>query len=311
MLTTVQDLGRVGHTALGVARAGAADALSLRVGNRLVGNDDGAAALEFTLLGGALRCEDDDVIVALAGAPLAATIEERDGSERALPRYVATALSAGCTLRLRGTAWGVRAYLCVRGGIDVPLVLGSRATHVASQLGGHAGRALRAGDRARVAGARGRAHARTLTPKIAAELDGMLRQPTLRATDAAHAAAFTDDARAEFWRGQFTVTDRCDRAGIRLHGPLLASPNQGVMRSEGLPRGAIEISGDGEAIVLLSDGPPTGGYPTPACVASVDHPRLGQLRPRETIGLQRVSLDEARSLFAAREAWLGRAVPPP
>src|SRR5262245_58522189 len=105
MSTTVQDLGRAGQSALGIAAAGAADALSLRVGNRLVGNDDGAAALELTLLGGALRCAGD-VVVALTGAPMAATLVDAAGTQRELPRLRAVAVGAGSTLRLGGVPWG-------------------------------------------------------------------------------------------------------------------------------------------------------------------------------------------------------------
>lgn len=161
---TVQDLGRPGWTALGVAHSGAADALSLRIGNRLVGNDDGAAGLELTLVGGALRCTRD-AVVALTGAPLEARIE-RTGAR--LPRYAAVTIAAGDVLRIGGTAHGVRGYLCVRGGIAVPEVLASRSTQVNAGLGGHAGRPLRAGDELPVGTAARGAPPRALSAEAAA-----------------------------------------------------------------------------------------------------------------------------------------------
>ena len=310
MFTTVQDLGRAGHHHLGIATSGAADTLSLRIGNRLVGNHDNAAALEFTLLGGTLRCASN-VLVALTGAPLVASYAAPGGGTEALPRASAIHLRAGTTLRLGGSPWGVRAYLCVHGGIDMPVVLGSRSTHATSQLGGLDGRTLRAGDHLPLARAQPHAYARALPPATLAALDAMQRTPTLRATDTAHTSSFTAAARSQFFSAPWHVTDRCDRAGIRLQGPAIVPPGGGKLASQGLPLGAVEIPSAGEAIILLGDGPPTGGYPTLCCVASVDHPRLGQLRPRESISFMHISFAEARALFAAQQAWLDRAVPRP
>lgn len=309
MSTTVQDLGRAGHAAMGVAVAGAADPLSLRVGNRLVGNDDGAAALEFTLLGGVLRI-DDDVVVALTGAPLSATVEDPHSGARPLPRYAATRLGAGALLRLGGSAWGVRAYLCVQGGIDTPLVLGSRATHTASGLGGLHGGPLRANDQLPIGAGAADSRPRALDARTAAQLDAWLRQPVLRTTDAAHTALFSASARAALWRDEFAVSTRCDRAGARLLGPPLQPPGDGVMPSEGMPLGALQMPSAGEVIILLYDGPTTGGYPTIATVATIDHARLGQLRPHEKVRFTHVHRDEARALFGAQTQWLAREIPP-
>jgi antagonist of KipI len=307
LLATEQDLGREGHAALGVARSGAADPLSLRVGNRLVGNPDGAAALELTLRGGTLRCEDD-VLLSLGGAPLAAVLEAPGAGPRPLTPWSAFVAPAGSLLRVGGSAWGVRAYLCAAGGFDVPPQLGSASTHVSSGLGGRGGRALRAGDRLAVRGSPGEGGARTLGPGTVAWLEGLLRRPALRATDGPHAARFSPGAVRGFWSASFTVSDAADRMGIRLGGPAVPAPADGGL-TEPLPPGAVEVPPGGQPIVLLPDGPPTGGYPVLACVATVDLPRLGQARPHERIAFERVGLDEAREAYRERERRLAAEVP--
>src|SRR5246127_4827543 len=140
LVTTVQDLGREGFGSIGVSPSGAADPLALRLGNRLVGNPEGAAGLEMTLLGGAFAFPEG-AIIALTGADFAATL---DGA--AVPLWTSFQAATGQTLRTGATRSGARCYLCVRGGIDVKLFLGSASTHLLSGLGGHEGRALQKGD---------------------------------------------------------------------------------------------------------------------------------------------------------------------
>src|SRR6267378_1653968 len=140
LFTTVQDLGREGFGPQGVSASGAADAVSLRLGNRLVGNAEGAAGLEMTLLGGTFGLSDG-AIVALTGSDFGATV---DGAQAAL--WTSMVVKPGQTLRLGPTRSGARCYLCVRGGIEAKPFLGSASTHVLSGLGGHEGRALKKGD---------------------------------------------------------------------------------------------------------------------------------------------------------------------
>src|SRR5689334_13045907 len=140
LLTTVQDLGREGFGPMGVSPSGAADPASLRVGNRLVGNTEGAAGLEMTLLGGAFHFHGA-CLVALTGSDFGATLESV-----AIPCWTSFEIKSGQTLRLGPTLSGARCYLCVQGGIQVKPFLGSASTHLLSGLGGHEGRALRKGD---------------------------------------------------------------------------------------------------------------------------------------------------------------------
>ena len=163
LFTTVQDLGRPGHAALGIAACGAADTVALRIGNRLVGSAAGTAALEMTLLGATVQFVAATWI-ALAGADCAASRSGATGEACRVPMWTALPVAAGDILRCGAIHNGARTYLCIAGGIDVPQVLGSAATHVRSGLGGFYGRALRAGDELKVAASPAAPHPAHLTP---------------------------------------------------------------------------------------------------------------------------------------------------
>jgi len=299
LFTTVQDLGRDGWSAHGVPVGGAVDPLSLRLGNRLVGNQEGAPALEMTLTGVTLEF-DSDANVTLTGGELVAWIE-RDGSP---PNRAAGCralhMRAGDQLRCGAMTRGSRAYLCVRG-FSAARVLGSASTHVPSGFGGHDGRELRAGDRLTYADGSGHHAPGASESAAAAMVETVLSRREIRAVAGAHAENFDCRTTERFWNSTFTVTSQSDRMGMRLLGvePLDAGP--GRMLSEGMPWGAVQIPPGGLPIVMMPDHPTTGGYPVIACVASVDLPALGQLRSGQVIRFQEVSLGEARRLFFERE----------
>jgi len=309
LLATIQDQGRPGHGALGVAVSGAVDPLSWVVANRLVGNADGAAALELTLVGGAYRLETDSC-VALVGAPMPLALEVAGAAPRALEPWAAHELRAGSVLRVGRAPWGVRAYLALAGGLAVAPLLGSAATHVASGWGGLGTGPLRRGDTLEQGSCAPGARPRALPQELRVALEGRLRAPLLRATVGSHTERFAAALRTAFWGATFLVTEQADRMGVRLSGPALEPPAAGMLTTEGLPLGAVEIPGAGEAIVLLADAPTTGGYPVIACVAAVDLPRLGQLRPRESIRFQQVELEEARAQYREEQRRWDEALPP-
>lgn len=308
MLTTVQDLGRPGWSAVGVARGGAADPLSLRVGNRLVGNPDGAAALEMTLLGGTYEFLRE-AVVALAGGCVAARVDSGGGA-RPAPAWAPFDVRGGQRLRVGPIRDGARCYLCVSGGIAVPEVLGSRSTHLSGEFGGFAGGALCPGDELDV-GNDARPRADTVTAERAKRLcETHLARRSLRAVDGAQTDAFDADAVAAFWSMTFEVSMQSDRAGVRLSGRIGSSPLGGRMPSEGMSPGAVQVPRTTTPIVLLVDHPTTGGYPVIACVATVDLPVLGQLGPRDCVRFERVSRAEARALHAEQERRLDEEAPP-
>lgn len=299
MLTSVQDLGRSGYASLGVAIGGAADSFSLRIGNRLVGNADNAAGLEFTLTGGLFEFENDTVIAVTGG------IADVLKSEAEVPMWNAFRVHAGERVRIGPVRRGVRVYLCIAGGIEVNSVLTSASTHLAAGFGGHEGRALRSGDVLKY----GTSAEEPIAFDARALGAALLHRGTIRAVESPLDGHFDHEAAESFWRSEFAVSNQSDRAGVRLEGNSIGSLCHGRMTSEGMTHGVIEVPENGQPIVLGVDHPTTGGYPVIGCVATIDLPVLGQLRPREAVRFERVSVPEARALFAAREAELGRVLP--
>jgi biotin-dependent carboxylase-like uncharacterized protein len=277
--TTVQDLGRFGWAHFGISASGAADPLALRAGNLLVGNAENAAALEMTLVGGAFEFENDAVI-ALAGSDFGA----------GLPLWTPLPVKAGGAIRFEGTRSGARCYLCVRGGLAVPRVMGSASTHLMTGVGGHA---LRAGDLLPVGDAAVR------QPRRAAAMPPFLRPGPLRATRGPQADWFGE----ELYRGSWTVAEESNRMGLRLRGEPIPSP-AGHMLTEGVALGAVQAPPDGQPIILFVEHQTTGGYPKPANVISADFWRLGQLRPRDQTAFESVTIERALVALRETEEWL-------
>lgn len=313
-LTTVQDLGRYGYQALGVPVSGAMDPWALRVLNRLVGNPDGAAGLEATLVGPTLVVEANGagettgpagVLVALGGAETDATA---DGMP--VPPYRATWLPLGTRLVVGPAAAGARPLLAVAGGIDVPVLLGSRSTSLRGRFGGYQGRPLAAGDRLPVgpiadpAALRGR-DGLALRPAARPALE---REVRLRVLLGPQADRFTDEAIATFLAAPYRLTPESDRMGARLDGPRLAHRAGADIVSDGTTAGSVQVPESGLPIVLLADRQTTGGYAKIATVISTDLPKLGQLAPGGTVRFARVDLAEAHAALAAAEARLDAAL---
>ncbi len=283
-LTTVQDGGRVGFAELGVPRAGAADPMSARLANRAVGNADSAALIEMTLIGarlhfGASRC------VALVGD---ATISI-DGTQAA--SGAVQLVTAGQVVSVGPIAPGARAFLAIAGGIESPLLLGSRSSDLLCGLGPGPlvqGDELALGEPAH---ARGR-------------FEGAGRSTTLRVLRGPDPIADDDWARIE--SASYVVGARSDRTGVRLETELPLPAVEAVRGSVGMVTGAVQLPPDGQLIVLGVDHATVGGYPVVAAVVSADLPRLGQLRPGDSVGLERVDRTEAATLRRRGEASFGR-----
>ncbi|HYA64501.1 MAG TPA: biotin-dependent carboxyltransferase family protein [Candidatus Sulfotelmatobacter sp.] len=292
LLTTVQDLGRVGYGALGVSPSGAADPVALRLGNLLVGNEPGAAALEMTLVGGSFLFPGGAVI-ALAGADFGATLNGQP-----LDMWTPHAVQAGMKLALGPTRDYARCYLAVAGGIHVKPFLGSASTHLLSGLGGFEGRALRKGDVLRLGEPEKPIHKKRVSQ---AALLNLKPRKKLRVTDGPQSERFPEQARQMFFQSVFRVSEDSDRLGLRLEGPLLATNAAREMITEGVTLGAVQVTPSGQPIVLGVEQQTTGGYPKIANIIGVDLHRLGQLRPRVEIRFERTSLATARSLRIEQE----------
>ncbi|HLX46438.1 MAG TPA: biotin-dependent carboxyltransferase family protein [Bryobacteraceae bacterium] len=295
MFTTVQDLGRFGYGPLGVSPSGAADPIALRLGNLIVGNPQSAAALEMTILGGTFVFPEGGV-VALAGSDFGPTV---DGA--AVRTWAAIEIRPGQTLRTGPTRSGARCYLCVAGGIEVKLLLGSASTHILTGLGGFEGRPLKKGD-VLVTGKpfnQPRAVPRSILEKL---------QPrkTLRATVGAQTGWFSTASVARFYESAYIVTEDSNRMGLRLQGAELETPHSGQMTSEGVSLGAIQVPAGGQPIILFVEQQTTGGYPKIANIISADMPSIGQLRPRDEVRFEFVTPEIARNLIREQEALMGQ-----
>ena len=292
-LALVQGGPRVGLRHLGVPWAGAADALSLALANRLVGNDSRTPGIEATFGGLRVRAEVP-VSVAVTGAPAPLTINDRPGA-----CHETLTLAPGQTLTLGTPPVGARAYLAVSGGFALPDVLGSASTYTPARLGGLNGLALRAGDALPLAAPR------LAPPEKTPEI---LRPPItpsaiLRTVPSAEFGALTPDAARALFERPFRVSTRSDRWGLRLEGPPLSVRTSSLPSGMVLP-GTIQLPAGGEPILLGPDAQTTGGYPRIASVAVCDLHLAGQLRPGDTVRLARRDPAEAtRTLRAKLRRW--------
>jgi len=295
LLTTVQDLGREGFGPMGVSPSGAADPISLRLGNRLVGNPEGAAGLEMTLLGGTFTFPQGAVI-AQTGSDFAATL---DGAPVDL--WTSIEANSGQTLCVGSTRSGARCYLCIQGGIAVNPLLGSASTHLLSGLGGFEGRALRKGDVLQIGTATTPFQRKTIAPRA---LERLSPRKLLRVTPGPQSDSFPESSRQQFYASTYRVAEESNRMGLRLEGLPIAHDHSGEMITEGVSLGAVQITAGGLPIILFVEQQTTGGYAKIANVISADLHSLGQLRPRDEIRFQQVDWETARSLFIEQEKLL-------
>ena len=297
-LTTIQDLGRPGHLRVGIPESGPMDREALVLANRLVGNADGAAALECTVIGPRVEFTDGRV-VAVTGADMPVAL---NGAEA--PRWQAFGVKAGDVLKLGPAKTGVRAYVAISGGIDTPPALGSRATYLRGQLGGLSGRALRRGDRVPLAPCRPARLGRVRPDRVPA----YSAEPEVRVVLGPQDDRFTGRGIAAFLGGPYEVLPQSDRMGARLRGPLIEHTRGHDIVSDGIPLGGIQVVGDGQPIVLLVDRQSTGGYTKIATVCSFDIGRVGQVKPGQRLRFRRVTVAEAHAALRASQEHLDAAI---
>jgi KipI family sensor histidine kinase inhibitor len=273
LATTIQDLGRVRYRRLGVSPAGALDAPSAARANAAAGNPADAAVLECTVVGPALRFLRP-VRFAVAGADLGAVLERSDLGDWPVPPATAVRARPGNVLRLAGRVRGCRAYVAFAGGVDVPVLLGSRSTDLTASFGGHEGRVLRAGDALSI----GPPSEEPRTSIAGGWTDGG-EVVAVRVVTGPQEDHFTSRVLDRFFEVEWTVATTSDRAACRLAGPRLEHAGASEIVSEGMVPGSIQVPPDGQPIVMLADGPTTGGYPKIATVVTADLPLLAQMLP--------------------------------
>lgn len=291
IFTTVQDLGRSGYRQFGVSQTGALDIPALRIGNLLVGNDENAAGLEITL--GQFSTEFTRAgWIALTGA---GCHTELDG--KSLWTGWRYAVKPGQILSMRTPTRGMRSYLAVSGGIDVPEVLGSRSTDLKTGFGGFFGRPLRDGDHL-VIGKNGS------EPKQSLGVKQLLFGNRIRALPGPEYQEFSTEARDAFWRTSWQLSPQSNRMGYRLHGNALKRDTEREMLSHGLLPGVVQVPHAGQPIVLMADAQTTGGYPRIACVIEADLYNLAQIRLGEPVHFVKCSLDEAQTALHEQQRFI-------
>ncbi|KND59085.1 Allophanate hydrolase 2 subunit 2 [Candidatus Burkholderia verschuerenii] len=321
LLTSVQDLGRHGYRHLGVSSGGALDALSLEIGNRIVGNKPDAAGIEVTFGPTVLRFKHA-TRVAITGVDFGATLDDRP-----VYSWWSLPVRAGQELTLRAAKRGMRCYVAIAGGIDVLPMLGSRSTDLGSGFGGLGGRALRDGDRLPVGvpqphkGIAFSAEEPAFGVKAPVWckfvlVDEPVRRgrhaPTLawavpiRVRRGPEYASFTDEAQRAFWDQEWTITPNSNRMGFRLAGATLERREKHDLLSHAVLPGTIQVPPNGQPIVLMGDAQSTGGYPKIGAVIKADLWKLAQVRLNGGVRFVETSVEEARHALAEERQYVAQ-----
>jgi antagonist of KipI len=294
ILTTVQDRGRPGYQSLGIAESGAMDTFSFVAANRLVGNPDNSACLEITLVGPKIRFLQP-TWGSLTGAHLSAHLNQYPlNPGRTFKAETGDLLTFGPRL------YGMRAYLAVAGGFDVPVVLGSRSTYVYAGFGGYEGRPLGKGDilSALTQEDDNEPTSVELPAEFQIEKCDSFRIHVILGP---HEDRFTPEGLQTFLNSRYVDTLDSNRMGYRLKGPKINHRDTPIVVSESTPLGAVQVPGQGTPVILLRERGTTGGYTKIACVIRKDLDILAQIFPGEGIFFHPVDLSEAHRLD--RERW--------
>lgn len=303
LMTSVQDFGRLGAQALGMPVAGATDPIALRLVNGLVGNPENTAALEIGYLGPGFTVATESVRIAFGGVAKL-MLQPADGSEaRMLKPWRSVLLKRGDRLSIGAVEDASVAYLAVQGGFALPLFMGSHSTYMRSGLGGFEGRALKAGDRL------------PLTLEVAPEGEEHELPDAIdygsgpvRVVLGPQEDRFTAKGIETFLSATYTVTKEADRMGLRLDGETVEHTRGADIASEGLVTGSIQIPGNGKPIILMADRQTTGGYTKIATVISADLPRVGRMKPGDTLTFQAITVAEAEAIRRAQEQGIRRLI---
>ena len=298
----VQDRGRDGYYGDGIGRAGAMDTLSLALGNALLGNDEDAAGIEIALFPFKIRF-DADTTFSVCGADCETRL-----NGRLLPPDWATTAKAGQVLVLSPPKIGCRAYLCLQGGVDVPLVLGSRSTQLREAFGGFEGRMLEKGDRLGWIGSDVALPAAGLGVDSSDggrsnAYDGNI---TVGVIPAAEYDDFSAASQGTFWNSPWKVTNQSNRTGYRLDGPEIELARRSELRSHGIVPGVVQVPAGGGPIIQLAGAATMGGYPKIATIVEADLWKMGQASPGDFIRFTRANYKDAVASLKELNAFIQR-----
>lgn len=290
MLTTVQDEGRHGFQQYGMPVAGAMDTMSYAIGQALVGNETPLGALECTMMGPTLLCEDD-VVIAFTGAHMDPKI-----NGKVAPMYESIPCKKGDVISTAFAKDGVRMYISVAGGVQVEPINGSVSTHTKSKLGGHEGRGLKEGDQLDFGPQPFEYVARAFTDSAYMTSHWTLEEP-IHVVYGPQDDAFTDAGKETFTTAVYELGSESDRMGFRFKGDPIEHKNGADIISDGTAFGSIQVPADGQPIVLMADRQTTGGYTKIATVISTDLPRLAQAQISSKIHFKAISVYEAQNIY--------------
>ena len=276
--------------------SGVMDTRAASLANILVGNDTNEAVIEITMMGPTMKFTEDEII-AVTGGDLGAKIDGKP-----VERYRAVLVKAGQTLSFMGMYGGSRAYIAFAGGLDIPVVMGSRSTNLKSKVGGYEGRKLGTGDEIAF-----RAPASWL-PHMAERVYGLpsygAKEWTLRVVMGPQDDCFTDKGINTFLNSTYTISNEYDRMGCRMEGDVIEHKNGGDIITDGISFGAVQVPSHGNPIVMMADHQTTGGYTKIACVISVDLPELAQCMPGHTVRFKKIGIEEAQELYCQWRDYL-------
>lgn len=291
-LTTVQDKGRYGYQQFGVPVSGVMDEFSYRIGNILVGNNESEAVLEVTMLGPQIEFKSTEII-SVTGGNLSPKINNKEVS-----MWRSIKVNKGDILSFGGIKSGCRSYIAFSGGIEVPIIMGSKSTYIKGKIGGYDGRNLKAGDLLNIGQSENIFIERIIPDKYIPIYNNELN---VRVVLGPQKEYFTDKGIETFLSNQYTVTNECDRMGFRLHGVEIEHVNGADIISDGISFGAIQIPGHGKPIIMMADRQTTGGYTKIGNVISVDIHKIAQAKPGDKIKFEEISVEEAQDILKKQE----------
>lgn len=293
-LSTVQDAGRFGYMSTGFSPSGAMDTYSMKIANILVGNRPEEGVIEMTMMGMTVTF-DADAVIALTGADMQ---PYRNDEEDPLPLYTATQVHKGDVIKMGAAVSGMRGYLAVAGGFDLPFVMGSLSTNLKCGLGGYQGRKLKAGD---VLPLRETLDLGLIGARQTAPENDYPKSLTVRVVLGPQEDYFTNQGIETFLGSWYTVSGQSDRMGVRLEGSKIENKNGVDIISDGIATGAVQIPASGTPIIMMADRQTTGGYAKIATVISADLKRMAQASPGTKIHFVAVSQKDAVKLKKEEE----------
>ncbi|MCY6485122.1 biotin-dependent carboxyltransferase family protein [Clostridium aestuarii] len=313
LLTTIQDSGRYGFRKYGIIVSGAMDGFAHRIANILVGNEEKDAVLEATLIGPKILIKED-TLISICGGDLSPQINNCD-----VPMWRPVYVKGGSILSFSKCVVGSRTYVAFAGSFNIEKIMESKSTYMRAEIGGYEGRALKKGDVLKLNDIShiGNRIANNLLKDVncygfaatkwfigGEVLPKYDASPIVRVIADGQYDCFDDESKKNFFQNKFMITSQSDRMGYRLKGNNLSLKEPLEMISEAVSLGTVQVPADGNPIILLADRQTTGGYPKIAQVISVDIPIIAQLKPGDRLGFQKISLEEAQSLYILREMYI-------